>query len=259
MPVFKAPIYTKLAAEKDAAPIACYTFAIEYLASDNADHLSSIAEQPSDLSVEKLTQLLTEKSEWWGHFIQSFMIASAKLFSKKYSLEQLNRITRHVLPACTVDDYPADVNWTVQQIKIYGGQLYIHWSIDTTPIQIDLPETPQLSPRTVASTAPVSEATVKSSALPDELEEVDIEQLPVKETPATAMNPTQEYDRQRVKESRLKAKLALYKAQYQMRLYYEKYGKECSDSDSDDDDSEYEEENDDEEAYEEEYEEDVQL
>jgi hypothetical protein len=254
MPAFKAPIYTKVAVEQGAAPTACYTFAVEYLASDNEDHLSSIAEQPSDLSVEKVTSLVTENNEWWGRFIQSFMTASAKHFSKKYSLEQLSRITRHVLSPITVESYPVNANWSVEQIKIYGGLLYIHWTIETAPFQIDLPETPQLSPRTVVSTAPVSQM-AGVSALPDELEEVDIETMPVKETPATAMNPTQEYDRQRVKESRLKAKLALYKAQYQMRLYYEKYGKECSDSDSDVD-SEWEEEEEDE-AYEEE--EDVQL
>jgi hypothetical protein len=42
------------------------------------------------------------------------------------------------------------------------------------------------------------------------------------------------YDKQRVKEIRLKAKLAQYKAELQMRLYYDKYGNDVSDADSDD-------------------------
>jgi hypothetical protein len=42
------------------------------------------------------------------------------------------------------------------------------------------------------------------------------------------------YDKQKVKEARLKAKLAQYKAERQMRMYYDKYGNEMSDTDVDD-------------------------
>jgi hypothetical protein len=41
-----------------------------------------------------------------------------------------------------------------------------------------------------------------------------------------------------VKEARLKAKLAQYKAERQMRMYYDKYGNEMSDTDVDSDESE---------------------
>ena len=41
------------------------------------------------------------------------------------------------------------------------------------------------------------------------------------------------YDKQKVKEARLKAKLAQYKAERQMRMYYDKYGNEMSDTDVD--------------------------
>jgi hypothetical protein len=44
-----------------------------------------------------------------------------------------------------------------------------------------------------------------------------------------------------VKEARLKAKLAEYKAERQMRMYYDKYGNEMSDTDVDSDESEEEE------------------
>ena len=45
------------------------------------------------------------------------------------------------------------------------------------------------------------------------------------------------YDKQRVKETRLKAKLAQYKAEIQMRMYYDKYGNDVSDTDIESDDS----------------------
>jgi hypothetical protein len=44
-------------------------------------------------------------------------------------------------------------------------------------------------------------------------------------------SPVKYYDKQRVKEARLKAKLAVYKAQRQIAEYSEKYG-EISDSDT---------------------------
>jgi hypothetical protein len=46
------------------------------------------------------------------------------------------------------------------------------------------------------------------------------------------------YDKQKVKEARLKAKLAQYKAERQMRMYYDKYGNEMSDTDIDSEESE---------------------
>ena len=45
------------------------------------------------------------------------------------------------------------------------------------------------------------------------------------------------YDKQKVKEARLKAKLAHYKAERQMRMYYDKYGNEMSDTDVDSEES----------------------
>lgn len=270
MPIFKAPVYAKLSVDGGAS-VPCYTFDIEYLASDKEDHLTSVADRASDLSLATLNELIKENHAWWSRLIQGFMTASAKLFSKTYSLDQLNRITKHVLPSPlpSITDYPSTLFWTVRQIKIYGGSLYVHWGITSEPIQIDLPDTPTLSPRVDLSTAakvpvpistpPVSTPLVTSHSLPDELEEVDVKDLPVKDMPATAtLDRSREYDRQRVKEAHLKAKLAMYKAQYQMRLYYEKYGREYSDSESD---SEYEDEEEYDQEEEDEYEEDedVQL
>jgi hypothetical protein len=40
-----------------------------------------------------------------------------------------------------------------------------------------------------------------------------------------------------VKEARLKAKLAQYKAEIQMRMFYDKYGNDISETDADSDDS----------------------
>jgi hypothetical protein len=46
-------------------------------------------------------------------------------------------------------------------------------------------------------------------------------------------SPGKFYEKQRVKECRLKAQLAVYKAQRTLAKYYEKYGDDISDSDTD--------------------------
>jgi hypothetical protein len=49
-------------------------------------------------------------------------------------------------------------------------------------------------------------------------------------------SPAKFYDKQRVKEARLKAKLAVYKANRQVARYYDKYGvNDISDSDTESD------------------------
>ena len=73
----------------------------------------------------------------------------------------------------------------------------------------------------------------------ESIEELNIDELPEEKNSTdnslSLDNPNQFYDKQKVKESRLKAKLAVYRAQYQLNRYYEKYGNELSDSDTETD------------------------
>jgi hypothetical protein len=66
------------------------------------------------------------------------------------------------------------------------------------------------------------------------VEELNIDEIPAGSTEELEIDsPAKFYEKQRVKEARLRAKLALYKAQRQSAQYYEKYGEDISDSDSD--------------------------
>ncbi|MGA1048333.1 MAG: hypothetical protein ACO3UU_09995, partial [Minisyncoccia bacterium] len=71
------------------------------------------------------------------------------------------------------------------------------------------------------------------------IEELNIDELPEESNPTDNSVPLEHtnklYDKQKVKEARLKAKLAVYRAQYQLNRYYEKYGDEISDSDTETD------------------------
>ena len=78
------------------------------------------------------------------------------------------------------------------------------------------------------------------SKLADGLEELNMDDVPMDKNATDGVleldSPTKFYDKQKVKEARLKAKLAVYKAQHQLSKYYEKYGNDISDSDTESDD-----------------------
>ena len=262
MPLFKPPLYSKMPVSGSAGTsVPCYTFTVEYLSTDRMDTWESMVENTSEITVELLQSLLQAHREEWNRWIELFLVAGSKLFSKTYTPEQLHRISRHVLrplsSTAVAEQAPSTVQFTPVEIKIYGGQLYVHWEATYQPIVIELPEEP--TPRAPATAATAATSTPSASVLPEELEEVDVADLPtssVTDSDLQAMNAVQQYDKQRIKGTRLKAKLAMYRMQHYMKQYYEKYGKEYSDSESE---SEWETE---EEAYEDEDDEDddaVQL
>ena len=75
----------------------------------------------------------------------------------------------------------------------------------------------------------------------NDIQELNIDELPIESnntgTPLGTTfeidNPAKFYEKQKVKEARLRAKLAMYKANRQMAQYYEKYGDSISESDTD--------------------------
>ena len=70
---------------------------------------------------------------------------------------------------------------------------------------------------------------------------VDLEEFPLQEIPLSSTeNSARLHDRQKAKEARLKAKLAIYRAQTEMNEYYDKYGTDLSDSDASDSDTDTE-------------------
>jgi hypothetical protein len=116
---------------------------------------------------------------------------------------------------------------------------------------IDFPDVDDVKTNTIElPVLPVSNET----KIVDGIQELNMDDLPVGGAPTDDAleldSPAKFYEKQRVKETRLKAKLAVYKAQRQMAQYYEKYGDDISDSDTDfeSSDGESEEESGDEEV-----------
>ncbi len=210
----------------------CYTF----IAEDNESEkkLSIVAEEPVTLS--NLEQLLQENTEWWNSWVATFLEASAKHFSKPYTVQHIHKITKHHLNHTDHSIFPANMTFYPQTIRIHGGAFSVEWCYQTTPVTIEIPDLPEEE-----ETLPVY-----TSSISNEVQEIDLEEVPVDpnatEESLMLHTPTKFYEKNKVKEARLKAKIAMYRAQHQMNKYYEKYGTEVTDSDTDEESSEEDEE-----------------
>lgn len=211
----------------------CYTFTITY--HDTEHKPSTVAEDCSTISVSGIQQVLQENTEWWNGWIQSFLEASSKHFSKPYTVQHIHKITKHHLEAREETMFPATITFHPQTIQIRGGVFYVNWAYHSTPITIDIPDCEEEVSLPVSSQADINE-----------VQELNGEEVPIdpNATGDTLVldTPTKFYDKNKVKEARLKAKIAMYRAQNQLNRYYEKYGTDVTDSDTDGETSDEEEE-----------------
>jgi hypothetical protein len=224
MPTFKAPQYTKSVNPKTGNQEPCYTFPIDYQSTEEG--IQFVADSISDITLQNLQKCILDNVDWWNTFIQQFLQASSKFFSKQYTVEQINKITQHTL-SNTPFEGTVNVCLLPKSILISGGIFTVIWSYVAKQVMIDIPDFEDDSH--TGENLPVSNKVI------NDLEELNIDELPVGGTDETLeiQSPAKFYDKQRVKEYRLKAKLAVYKAQRQMAQYYEKYGNDISDSDTD--------------------------
>jgi hypothetical protein len=226
MPNFKAPQYTKVVNPKTGAQEPCYTFNIEFSVSD---YLSFVAESQNDISLQSLQKTVLENLDWWNTFIKQFMEASSKYFTKPYTVDAINKITKHTLDGSKASEYPVNVVLVPKNIQISGGVFTVNWKYDIEPM-IDIPDAEEDKINTIELTSPPVSNKIEG------VEELNIDEIPAAANSTEELeidSPAKFYDKQRVKEARLKAKLAVYKAHRQTAQYYEKYGEDISDSDSD--------------------------
>jgi hypothetical protein len=251
MPTFKAPSYAKLPNPKTGVMEPCYTFAIQF--APNNEQISFIANTTTEISLQGLQTCVLENVDWWNTFVGEFLQASSKLFSKPYTVENINKVAKHTMQlkgnSAPPTKYPVNVLLLPKNIQIVSGNFIINWEYTTESMVIEFPDADNNvvqdnGANEISLNLPDSKPTKsrksakKVNDVPDGLEELNIADLP-EDTNATEQSfeidsPEKLYDRQRMKESRLKAKLAVYKAQRQMAEYYKKYGEDdLSDSDTD--------------------------
>jgi hypothetical protein len=247
MPSFRPPVYSKQHDAKKNTVEACYTFSIDFQEEDSG--LSFTADNANDITITSIDSLIHDNMDWWKQFVQQFMQASSKMFAKPYTVEQINKITKHAGKEWSYDSsFPVTVEVLPTTIKIQSGVFWVYWDYRFTPNVIDIPVSVEEEvDATAAICLPdlaeqVAELPSEQATVPvdKEVEEVNLDELNIDGNATEDLELSHSarfYDKQRVKEARLKAKLAQYKAELQMRMYYDKYGNDASETDADSDDS----------------------
>ena len=242
MPTFKAPVYSKVTNQKGQIEPS-YLFAIKFEA--NEEHISFVADEK--ISVDLLKKCIDDNKSWWNAFLSTFLTVSAKLFSKPYTADYITKIVKHVVN----DKYdthnkhnestnvaPVNVIVVPVSIQIKGGAFFVHWDYNCEPLVIDIPDFEDSDdsddePNTAHSK-------VNEIYELNEVNELNIDDVPMDtnttEETLELENSAMLFDKQKVKESRLKAKLAMYKAQHQLERFYERYGTDITDSESESED-----------------------
>ncbi len=245
MPTFRAPSYSKKINPSTGIQEPTYIFNITF--SDSDTKLSTTEEDNSSpVSLKNLQESILNNVDWWNNFISDFLKASSKHFAKPYTIENINKIAKHTLMGDSqFVEAPYCITFTPNNIQISQGNFIVNWAFIVEPIVINIPDFEETTVNTVSNLLPDSKSDLITG-----LEELDMNDIPVdKDLTGTELkmgSPAKHYDKHRVKEARLKARLAIYKAERIMTKYYEKYGEDVSDmdseseSESEDSDTEYE-------------------
>jgi hypothetical protein len=91
MPIIKPPTYSKILNPKTGGNDPCYTFLMDFAADEQ--QLTMVLDDSSPITLETLQKMVLDNIAWWNTFISTFLQASAKHFSKPYTVEQINKIT----------------------------------------------------------------------------------------------------------------------------------------------------------------------
>jgi hypothetical protein len=175
------------------------------------------------------------------NFVKSFLEFSSSYFSKPYTTEAIIRHMNHRLHNTSTDEGEdgQQVIFTPMEIVIYNGRFTLVWGVEYKVLKIEIPDLDEKE-----KVEEVKGGAEKNST-DDGLEQIeDIENKIVDNEELVLKDSSRQYERHRVKEAQLKARLAAYKAERVTHGYLEKYGDEVSDSDSESSDEDEESDDD---------------
>jgi len=219
MPTFKSPTYSKQTNAKGQLEVS-YIFPIEY---PQEDGFEVIVDSTDMVSTDMVEHCIGDNKDWWNTFLQDFLQQSAKFFSKQYTVQDISKVLRHVIiqDKSAESNEPCTVILLPKHIQIMNGQFTIHWKYTCQPIKIDIPGLSE-------EPLPDLEKTV------DGVAELNMDELPLGGGDTTESidisDPNKLYEKQKVKEAILRAKVAYYRAQNKIRTFSDKYGNSYSDS-----------------------------
>ena len=219
MPTFKSPVYSKQTNASGKLEVS-YIFSIEH---NEDDGFEFVADTVDMISIDTVQSYIAENMEWWQAFLQEFLQQSIKFFSKQYTVQEISKVLKHTIIHDTPQKdiiVPCTVTVLPKQIQIMSGLFTIHWKYMCQPIKIDIPG--------------LHEPLPDMTKVVDGVAELDMDELPLGGDNTTESidmsDPNKLYEKQKVKEAILRAKVAYYRAQNKIRTFSDKYGGSYSDS-----------------------------
>lgn len=211
----------------------CYTFSIK-------------SSQPLSLSVEEgtdesnLEKVIKDNETFIKQLITSFLATASQYFARTYTVDVLLKHLKHtIFSSENSTEMPCELVVEPHEIIIFQGKFTLQWKLTHSSIMIRIPDLEE---------APIVDvpAPLTKNSSTDELIQVDDLEEDLREHPVMSEEDiSRHYEKRRVKEARLRAKLAQYKAERAMSRYLDKYGDAPSDSEwsdnSEDDDDESDE------------------
>lgn len=253
---FSKPQYTRVRNAVTGAIEPCYRFVVQ-----GGQELSDAVDRtlyPTDTA--HLSHILRDQESALRTLIDEFLRCNSQYFVKQYTTDAILRsLNAQVAPGtqqCTEDEACIAV-FTPSEFTIYNGKIGLIWTVRYEVVRIDIPaldEEVTVQPanqvthvtgtQEQAQTAPAPVNQVCSPKPPvvdaTEIESVyDIDSDEGGDNLAATIAPdshafesssARQYDKRRLKEARLRARLAQYKVERAMSRYIEKYGDEATDS-----------------------------
>ena len=234
--MFKKPVYVKHQSAT-GVPIPGYIF--EVAATGAAAPLTVCITEPQT-EASLLQGGLRDQHEWWLGCVREFLAVANQHFAKKYAPETLIRHFKHGgLDSSTPVTDASVIIFSPKHVLLSEGQFIMMWTVEKTKIDV-----PDLEEEMVQLSIDDAAASGLEGA-DDGPSEIDADSLPVDTTATEWHAPaaggagakashSRQYEKRKVREARLKAKLAQYKAEKAISRYLEKYGGDISDSDASD-------------------------
>jgi len=240
------PSYTKINISGESVPV--YSFdlksGIEIVATLN------IQEQQNLQDILKIALAEDQNSNIMNSFVKQFIEVSAKYFAKKYSSDYILRLLTNELASESVKEgaqatEDSEVSFSPTRLIIQKTSFRLVWSAAFKKLLITIPDLeesvssppqPQPEPQQPPQQEELNQIRTVQLSAQDELQVVDDIMTDASQVETFSMrDSSRHYDKQRVKEAQLRARLAQYKAERAMTRYLEKYGDQVSDSEWEED------------------------
>ena len=104
---------------------ASYQFDVRYTGVVEETPISFLLECNAPLTIGHIEETLLAEKDWWNTFLQTFLTATSSYFTRKYTVQHLQRILCHYLPMLSPLSSPTPqyICCIPRIIELIGGQL----------------------------------------------------------------------------------------------------------------------------------------